>query len=155
MQGVIWTLNIMNNWKPELIVIVFWFMYRLLIIWLATQIYLQTHFIIEWAITNLQSYEFPILKIFMHLYDLILITILTIPFAIFAVKILPSKSLWPTLAISVCLVFLWEYRLPFTDYETFVAVFSFSQAYIGHFYVLFLLPIIAYFIKRLDRAKSI
>jgi hypothetical protein len=144
-----------NNCKPGLVVICSWFLYSITIIWLSAKIYIHTHFITEWAFANLLEYEFPVLTLFLHLYDLIIRILLTLPFAIFAVKILPTKSFWPTLIISVCLVFLWEYRLPLTDYELFVTVFSFSQSYVAHFYVLFMLPIIAYIIRNIDSAKSI
>jgi len=146
-----------QNWKPSALIVISWFFYSLLIIWLYAQLYLQTYFIYEWLFANTNEENYSFLTFGFSLYDLLINTILTIPFAIFAVKLLPGKSLWPALTISVIIAFIWQYRLVLSSSNEFISFFSLPGlgVYTGIFYTLFSMPIITFIVKKLHRAKPI
>ncbi len=146
-----------QNWKPSALIIISWFFYSMLITWIHGQIYLQTHFINEWLFANIGKENYSFIVFGLSLYDFLVYVILTIPFAVFAAKLLSGKSLWYTLASAITIVFLWDYRLVIgssSEFASFVSLLGVGT-YLTIFYIYFSLPIITFVIKRMHRAKPI
>ncbi len=147
----------MNNWKPSALIVISWFFYSVLITWFHAQIYLQTHFINEWLFANTIKENYSFVVFGLSLYDFLVYVILTIPFAVFAAKLLSGKSLWYSLAIAITIVFLWDYRQVIgnrSELTSFISLLGLGT-YLSIFYIYFSLPIITYIVKRLHRAKPI
>jgi len=146
-----------QNWKSSALIIISWFIYSMLITWLYGQVFLQTYFINEWLFANNSKENYSFVAFGLSLYDLLINVILTIPFAIFATKLLSGKSLWCTLAIAVTVVFLWDYRHVISgnsEFTSFISLLGLGT-YLTIFYIYFSLPIITFIIKRRRRAKPI
>ena len=141
----------MSSLKNYLIATLGWFAWYAILMNYFWAFYSSHHPFLDWAISILlPDYKFPYYFL-IYSSDIVLSILLAFPFALLMQRWLPPSP-WKYIALAVTAVFLWEYRVVLSNFDTLLFFISTPSAYFGFVLTLGLLPL-TYLLSRWLRAR--